>query len=250
MQDFTTLVDEAWNAPFSGWDFAYLKDRYIDHPVDWDYTQMAVERLRAAQAALDMDTGGGELFSSMAPFPALTCATEAYAPNVPIARARLEPMGVRVEQVYEGQPLPFADQQFDLVLNRHGYYDPREVMRILRPGGRLLTQQVGGRNHMRVNEMLQDAPIHPYAHWTLASAKDELTRAGFDIFNAAEAFPAVQFMDIGALVYFLKAISWQVVDFSPETHRAKLAQIDTIIRREGHFTSFEHRFLLEARKPA
>ena len=28
---------------------------------------------------------------------------------------------------------PFADNQFDLVINRHEYYDPTEVMRVLKP---------------------------------------------------------------------------------------------------------------------
>lgn len=249
MKEFKTLLDEAWTAPFSGWDFSYLQGRYIDHSPSWDYRDMAIQSLRAAQAVLDMDTGGGELLSGMAPFPALICATEGYGPNVPIARARLEPLGVLVEQVFEGQPLPFPAEQFDLVLNRHGYYDPREVMRTLRPGGRLLTQQVGGRNMIHVNEMLQDSPEHPYATWTLAYATNELVQAGFEILTTAEEFPPVEFLDIGALVYFLKAISWQIEDFTPEKYLDKLTRIDTIIRSAGQFSSYEHRFLIEARKP-
>jgi len=250
MKDFSELVEEAWNAPFSGWDFAYLRGRYIDHPLSWDYPALARQALAQTRAVLDMDTGGGELFASLAPFPPLACASEGYPPNLPIARARLEALGVRVERTFEGQPLPFASGLFDLVLNRHGYYDPAEVLRVLRPGGRLLTQQVGGRNQIGVNQLLQDHPLHPYASWTLDFAKTQLLQAGFEILAEAEEFPPVEFMDIGALVYFLKAIPWQVEGFTPVKYMDRLARIDAQIRREGCLRTHEHRFLLEARKPA
>ncbi len=68
---------------------------------------------------LDMGTGGGEFLSSLAPFPPYTCATEAYPPNVPIAKARLEPLGIEVFQISEDNFLPIPDNTLDLVINRH-----------------------------------------------------------------------------------------------------------------------------------
>jgi hypothetical protein len=79
---------------------------------------------------------------------------------------------------------------------------------------------------------------------------DELRQAGFEVLNAAEEFPESVFMDIGALVYFLKAISWQIEGFTPEKYLDKLERIDALIRSEGKFSSYEHRFFIEARKPA
>jgi SAM-dependent methyltransferase len=78
------------------------------------------------------------------PFPELAYATEAYAPNVPVAKKRLEPLGVRVTAIDDDDSLPFDDAGFDLVLNKHESFSPAEVRRILRPGGTFLTQQVGG----------------------------------------------------------------------------------------------------------
>lgn len=85
----------------------------------------------------------GELLSRLRPFPEIVCATEAYAPNVPIAKERLEPLGVRVMAIQDDNSLPFGDAGFDLVLNKHESFSPTEVRRILRPGGTFLTQQVG-----------------------------------------------------------------------------------------------------------
>jgi SAM-dependent methyltransferase len=39
--------------------------------------------------------------------------------------------------------LPFADATFDLVLSRHEDFSTADVARVLRPGGRFVTQQVG-----------------------------------------------------------------------------------------------------------
>ncbi len=249
MKAFNELVEEAWLAPFTGWDFSWERGRVLDQNENWDYAAIARERLSAVQSALDMDTGGGELLSSLGPFPPHTFATESYPPNVPIARARLEPLGIQLFDVEENRRLPFADGQIELVLNRHGSYNAQELSRVLAPGGRLLTQQVGGKNHIQLNELLQDEPSHPYAHWTLDYARRELVQAGFEILQAREDFPETVFLDIGALVYHLKVISWQIEGFEPGKFRDRLAAVDARMRREGGLTVRQHRFLIEARKP-
>ena len=43
------------------------------------------------------------------PFPSTIYATEGYAPNVPIARKKLEPLGVIVVEVTDDTALPFRD---------------------------------------------------------------------------------------------------------------------------------------------
>ena len=49
-----------------------------------------------AEAALDIETGGGEVLATVARPPALLVATEGWRPNVEVARARLRPLGVQV----------------------------------------------------------------------------------------------------------------------------------------------------------
>jgi hypothetical protein len=45
---------------------------------------------------LDLGTGGGERFVRYAPFPRVAIVPEAHLPNVPVAAARLAPLGVQV----------------------------------------------------------------------------------------------------------------------------------------------------------
>ena len=69
------------------------------------------------------------------PFPSTIFATEGYAPNVPIARKKLEPLGVIVVEVTDDTALPFQDGQFNLIINQHESYAASEVNRILSPSG-------------------------------------------------------------------------------------------------------------------
>ena len=57
---------------------------------------MVIPFMRDAATMLDMGTGGGEFLFSLHPLPKTVYATEGYKPNVPIARQRLEPLGVKV----------------------------------------------------------------------------------------------------------------------------------------------------------
>ncbi len=237
--------------PFEGWDFSHLRGRMLEDPLPWDYERLVCDGLPAATSMLDMGTGGGEFLSGLAPLPPYTCATEGYAPNVPIARARLEPLGVRVYEIEDDAHLPLPDDEFDLVINRHETYSPAEVRRILRPGGRFITQQVGGRNNTDLNRLLQSAHAGPpWFDWELSRARSELKDVGLRIDTEMEAFPMTRFTDVGAAVYYLKAISWQMPDFSVERYFDRLRDLEGRLRSEGSIAVRSHRFLLYATKPA
>ena len=93
-----------------------------------------------------MGTGGGECFSEICRgHDGLAVATEEWPPNVPVASARLSAIGAPVVHA-SSLHLPFGAASFDLVLDRHEELYPAEVARILAPGGRFLTQQVGSDN--------------------------------------------------------------------------------------------------------
>ena len=103
-----------------------------------------------------MDTGGGELLADLAPLPSETVASERYPPNIAVAKARLEPLGVQVVTPDDDEILPFENDRFDLVINRHGDFHAPELWRVIRPGGRFITQQVGNRNCLQINQALGD----------------------------------------------------------------------------------------------
>jgi SAM-dependent methyltransferase len=197
---------------------------------------------------LDMGTGGGEFLSRLQPLPLATCATEGYVPNVSIARQRLEPIGVEIYEVGTDGQLPFVDSQFELVINRHEYYNPKEVLRVLKPGCRFITQQVGGQNGQNLNVLL-GAENYQYAHWSLDYAVGELQEAGWHIIEQKEDAPIMRFYDVGAIVYYLKAVPWQILDFSVGKYLDKLLEIHNRICRQGYVDVLTHRFLIIAEKP-
>jgi SAM-dependent methyltransferase len=140
-KEFLQYLLAEYNYPISGWDFSYLRDRMIDdtNTLPWEYNTEVAAALQTARSMLDMGTGGGEFLASLPSLPPITCATEGYKPNVPIARQRLEPLGVTVNEIETDQQLAFEDDYFDLIINRHASYAPQEVYRILRPGGLFIT---------------------------------------------------------------------------------------------------------------
>jgi hypothetical protein len=76
-----------------------------------------------------------------------------------------------------------------------------------------------------------------------------LESAGLEILEKKEEFPAMDFLDIGAVVYYLKAISGQVSDFTIEKYYDQLAEIHNAIQERGKFTVEAHRFYIEAQNP-
>jgi len=256
---YTSLVAE-YNKPYVGWDMSYLKGRRVDLHTEsrWDYTATVLAAMQTAESMLDMGTGGGERLASLAtmrPLPILTIATEGYVPNISVARQRLEPLGVTVVAIDDDQHLPFVDEQFDLVINRHASYDAHEVLRILKPGQRFITQQVGDQTNCKLHELFGYKPkdtFYPGAEqkhaWNLAYAVRELQDAGWQIIEQEEDFFTTRYYDVGAIVYYLKAIPWEIPDFSVEKYFDKLLEIDQLIERDGYVDVLFHQFFIVARK--
>ncbi|MFE6779263.1 class I SAM-dependent methyltransferase [Streptomyces sp. NPDC057702] len=246
---YEELIAEGLTTPFEGWDFGVFQGRYAeksDADLPWSYPELVRALLPGAGALLDLGTGGGEVLASLAPLPARTAATEGFAPNVPVARKRLEPLGIEVAEVGDDDQLPFADASFDLVISRHESYDPAEIRRVLRPGGTFVTQQVGGGDLAEINAAL-GAPPHGYADWDLRSAADELTSAGFTVTWQDEARLPAAFHDVGALVLFLRITPWHVPDFTVERYDAPLRALHAALSAGEPLPARCHRFALVAR---
>ncbi len=233
--------------PFSGWDFAYLKHRWREEPPPWSYEELARSLLGKSRAALDLGTGGGERLAALAgAFPPRVAATEGYAPNVAHARQRLSPLGVEVSSTGESATLPFADASFDLVLDRHTAFEAAEVARVLTPGGVFLTQQVDGHSLRDLMAFFRVQPQFPDI--TLEPLREQLVRAGFTIELALNYSGHSVFDDVGAIVYYLKAVPWTVPGFSVERHRDALLALEARrTARQGLAFNFG-RFVIQARR--
>ncbi|MBN1176821.1 MAG: class I SAM-dependent methyltransferase [Dehalococcoidales bacterium] len=252
---FEAYLEEAAGEAFYGWNFDYVvkTGRMIEAPVKWNYYNVVLPRLAGVETMLDMGTGGGEILSTFKPLPPVTCATEQYQPNVPVARERLEPLGVKVFEIEEekeppyNRDLPFDDNFFDLIINRHEAYYPPELKRILKPGGHFITQQVANANLLNLMQFFLNKPPK-FGNWNLMSAVDELTSSGFEIIEQQEDIQHYRFYDVGAIAYFLKVIPWTVPGFTIDKYRDRLWDMHLRIDRDGYFDTPRHRILIIARK--
>jgi SAM-dependent methyltransferase len=249
MASFDDLIQDGLSLPFSGWDFSILGERWKMHEPSWNFPAWVRRWMPGITSMLDQDTGGGELLSTLQPFPAHIWATESFPPNIPVARQRLEPLGVQVITDYTDDAIPLPNESLDLILNRHGSYSEQELMRLLKPGAVFLTEQVGGKNDIHLNELLQDTVDFQYSYWTKELITQRLKDAGFELITVKEDFPIAEFADIGAVVFYLRIIPWQIADFSVTKYRQKLYAIHQDIIAHGPLQVHDHRILLEARKP-
>lgn len=245
---FNLLMEET-NAKFEGWDFSHIEEagRMCEFPLSWSYRNKIRMKVRDVSSMLDMGTGGGEFLSTLAPLPKNTCTTEGYEPNVIVARNRLEPLGIRVYEVKNDNELPLKDEDFELVINRHESYSAKEVRRVLKNNGIFITQQVGGLNDKEINEILE-VSVSEYFNWNLEYAVNQLRDSKFNILEQKEDIVKTRFYDIGAIVYYLRAIPWQVPDFTVEKYFDKLVRIHNLIDQNGYIDFTCHRFFIVAEK--
>lgn len=248
-RSFDDLVAEAEAADVSGWDFSWLDGRAEEQRPSWGYARLMAERLATARAALDIQTGGGEVLASASKLPPLTVATESWPPNVARATALLRPRGVPVVVDADEPPLPFGDAAFDLVVSRHPvtvWWD--EIARVLAPGGTYFSQQVGPGSVREVSEFfLGPHPEDDGRSPERARARAE--QAGLAVVDLRYETLRTEFRDVGAMVWFLRKVIWIVPGFTVERHRDRLRDLHEHIRREGPFQARTTRFLIEARKP-
>jgi SAM-dependent methyltransferase len=201
-------------------------------PLPWDFAEIVGERARRSPDLLDLGTGGGEWLAGLPHRPPRVVATEPWPRNVPVARERLEPLGVEVVEVeaasdnVEQRPgdirgrLPLPDSSFHLVVSRHEAFVAAEVARVLSPGGRFLTQQLGsgGADFAR----LLGSPTPRLETFKLELAVRQLEDAGFQVLSSSEGEERLSFRDVGALAWYLKAVPWTVPGFDLQTFRARL----------------------------
>lgn len=134
-------------AYIKGWDFSHIHGRYEEeNDLPWDYEKIVKQYLTNTAKVLDYDTGGGEFLLSLNHPFARTAATEGFEPNVRLCQEKLLPLGIDFKECNTPSRIPYDNETFDMIINRHGNFDARELYRLLKKGGIFVTQQVGGDN--------------------------------------------------------------------------------------------------------
>lgn len=246
---FEELIADAEAADVTGWGFGWLDDRATEERPPWGYARLLAERWASARAALDLDTGGGEVLAEASVFPPVAVATEAWPPNAAQATARLHPRGVAVVRTTSGGSLPFADGGFDLVTSRHPVSpDWQEIARVLAPGGTYLAQHVGPASGFELIEyFLGPLPSERQGRDPQVEA-DAARAAGLEIVDLRTARLRIEIRDIGAVVYLLRKLVWWVPGFTVEKYRDRLRDLHEQIQRDGVFEDHSSRHLIEARR--
>ena len=236
-------------AHIHGWDFSYIDGRYVegtDFP--WNYRQVIGEYLTPDKKLLDIDTGGGEFLRSLGHPYENTAATENYPPNVQLCKETLLPLGIDFRQADGNGDIPYPDESFHMVIDRHGDFNPAEIHRVLKAGGVYITQQVGAENDRELVELLCGKTELPFPEQYADKAAEKFLSAGFFILRQEECFRTIRFYDVGALVWFARVIPWEFPGFSVDTHLQKLMNAQCVLEETGCIEGRTHRFLLVAQK--
>jgi SAM-dependent methyltransferase len=255
---FEELIAEGAAVPVEGWDFSWFDGRASEQRPPWGYARQLGERMAAlagvpGAAALDLETGGGEVLASIPAGPPVLVATETWPPNVEVARRNLARLGAEVVAMDdELDDLPFGDATFDLVVSRHPVavrWD--EVARVLKPGGTYFSQEVGAGSVRELTEFLMgplpadDGPDRD-PKWSVQDA----TRAGLEVVDLQQFRGRMEFGDVAAVVVFLRKVVWIVPGFTVERYLDRLRALHEQIAASGPFPATSVRFLFEARKPS
>jgi SAM-dependent methyltransferase len=253
---FEDLLAEGAAVPTEGWDFSWFGGRATEERPPWGYARLLAGRMSAlagrSAAALDLQTGGGEVLATVPAAPPVLVATECWPPNVAVARRNLARLGGRVvPMASELDDLPFAAASFDLVTSRHPVavrWD--EVARVLKPGGTYLSQDVGDGSVRELTEfMMGPQPRHDgpsrASKWSVRAAR----QAGLEVTDLREFRGRMEFGDVAAVVYFLRKVIWIVPGFTVAGYANRLRALHERIQARGPFAATSVRFLIEARKP-
>lgn len=249
-----TELKELWQreekmAHIQGWDFSYIHGRYeAENDLPWDYEKIVRKYLTDDSNILDYDTGGGEFLLSLNhPFQQ-TSATEGFKPNVQLCREKLLPLGIDFRECGTPSQIPYENESFDMIINRHGAFDAKELYRLLKKNGIFITEQIGSENDRDLVEMVLPNTRKPFPHLNLKEQRNVFEEAGFHMIQTEEAYRPIKFYDVGAFVWFAHIIEWEFPEFSVDRCFERLLKMQEKVNGAGYVEGTIHRYLIVAKK--
>lgn len=189
-------------------------------PLGWSYPDLLREYVARASRAVDVGTGGGEVFSTAS--RATDVALDLDPDRLRVARIRLPCPLVRGDQNF----LPFRRASFDLVTDRHVGVQPEQVLRVLEPGGIYLTQQPGGHICQDIfnamgwgsNEAFwrRETAADGGRYWSFDDHVAYFRDAGCRIIRLEEAYVDYEFLDEQSLAFWLANAPLPSIDIAVE----------------------------------
>lgn len=207
---------------------------------------------------LDIGTGGGEKFLSLASHFGSGIGIDRKPEMIRIAQEN-RPNELRPKvhfEVMHAQDLKFPDRTFDVVLNRHAPIFHEEIVRVLKPGGYFITQQVGGQNTQNIFDIFGWGSNGEYWRRFFAERgmvfrdcrelQPAFEEAGCSVM-AQEYDVSYYFQDVESLIFWLK---WSPLpeNLAAEHHTACVTRLIEEHSTPRGIETNEHRELMVARK--
>jgi SAM-dependent methyltransferase len=123
----------------------------------------------------------------------------------------------------ESGDLPFRRATFDLILNRHGAVAPAEIDRVLKPGGRFLTQQIDPRDWRELPKHFPRTTVWEANNHELRAA--EFRRLGYEVESQRHEY-TVAYGSIADLAFNLAVTPWTIPGFAYERDVEALLRLD------------------------
>lgn len=233
----------------SGWDFSRVQDARA--PVPWIYEDLAPRYLTPTDIVLDIGTGGGERFLSLAPYFAAGVGIDLNPSMIATAQSNKIRRNVPniIFEVMDAHDLALDDATFDVILNRHAEVNVAETVRVLRPFGTFITQQVGPRNTLNVLHAFGWTPESFGESWwqPVNELAAGFEAAGCRVVARGEYDVHYWFIDVASFILWLKSVPLPE-PFDLERH---WESVNRVLRRHttprGIETN-EHRELLIVQK--
>ncbi|MEM7331771.1 MAG: class I SAM-dependent methyltransferase [Chloroflexota bacterium] len=237
------------NSQLRGWDFSSISSEVSPKP--WDYKTVVRQYLKPTDTVLDVGTGGGEVFLSLADAFESGIGVDQQTSMVATAKENLANLGVQNVhfQQMEADDLAFEDESFDMVLVKHLHVYVDEMARVLRPGGYCIVQAVGMNSSMNMLKAFGWTPQSFGDDWwqPVSAMAPEFEANGCRVLAQAEMNVPCWFKDVESALFFIMAVPWpERIDL--DKHGPQILDYLEASQSSRGFESNEHYGLLIVQK--
>jgi ubiquinone/menaquinone biosynthesis C-methylase UbiE len=237
------------NGQLDGWNFSRVRARY--DPVLWNYVDVARQYLKPQDRVLDIGTGGGEIFLSLAPYFGEGIGIDHNTAMIEAAKRNQAALALENISllVMEASALRFDVAEFDDVLLRHLRVYVGEIVRVLRKGGYFITQMVGQRSSLNILDAFGWTPSSFGPDWwqTVAELADQFLLHDCRIVAQAEYNVPYWFDDLESFMFWLMSVPWPE-EIELEKHWQNINRVLETSQTERGIETNEHRGLLIVQK--
>jgi len=237
------------NGKLDGWNFSRV--RAGRDPVPWDYVDVVRQYIKPSDRVLDIGTGGGEIFFSLAPYFRVGVGIDQNSAMIETARRNQSALSIDNISLMrmDGSELQFDVDEFDIVLLRHLRVYVSEIVRVLRHRGYFIAQMVGQRSSINILDAFGWKPSSFGEDWwqTVTDLAHQFRLHGCQVIAQAEYDVPYWFHDLESFMFWLMSVPWPE-DIELDKHWQNIKRILERSQTERGIETNEHRGLLIVQK--